>query len=274
MRFLFLDEAGVSADEPVAVVVAVIVHADQQAAPADLRAETIYSQAPLAFRKKHPVFHAKSIWGEREFRNEWSLEQRKKLLIDMMSCPRELNLSVAFGAAHRDLEIPDEIYGDAITKVQVRHGVALQQCLWAADRWMMKFCGPNEIATVIAEDVPESKGFLKYLVSHMRNDQAFIQLVESGVFDHVVPREINLSNERTLHRIRTPIHFCSKIEEPLLQIADSCAFGLRRYLAGYPHGDDFMTAIGADVKIDRWEQRSPKHAVMGTVFTRMLRPII
>jgi hypothetical protein len=56
-------------------------------------------------------------------------------------------------------------------------------------------------------------------------------------------------------RIRLPIHFVAKEEEPLIQIADACAFGIRRYLSGYSHGSDFMQAVGGGAglgkKIDK-----------------------
>lgn len=271
MRFLFVDEAGTSGGprEPVAVVCAVIVHADTQTASVQERIDEIKSKIPLPFRQKYPVFHAKKIWNSKDFRDEWSLEQRKSLLMEMMSCPHDLKLALAFGAVHQDLEIPDDCW-NPVTKVQVRHGLALQHCLWKADQWIKQFCAANEVATVIAEDVPDMKEQLNFLVSHMKKDAAFRQMVEAGEFDPDGSREELLAeNALRIERIRTPMYFASKIQEPFIQIADSCAFGIRRYLSGYSHGEDFMAAIGKNIMLDRWQQVDRRSAIMGSVFSFM-----
>jgi hypothetical protein len=142
---------------------------------------------------------------------------------------------------------------------QAQHGIAFQECISRADSFINKYAKPNEVATVISEDVPESKSLLRHLARF---------LVKTG---YAVPRE----DVRVLHvgepledaedfrvrkvsRIRMPIHFVEKQDEPLLQIADACAFAFRRFLAQQDHGTDFVRAVIGrpsrveDFPIDEW----------------------
>ena len=222
VRYIFIDEAGTSEREPISVVAGIIVHADEQCVPAEAKVAEVLEAIPTKFREAFPVFHAKKIWGSDLFRDEWTLEDRKKVLMDMMSIPKEIGMPISFGLVSREAVVPP----DAMirnTAAQAHHALALQNCLGEADRWMKHSAKSNEIATVIAEDVPESKRLLKFVARWSTKS----------------PGEYQIS------RIRMPIHFVTKGEEPLLQIADACAFGIRRYISKYSHGEDFLQAIGS-----------------------------
>jgi hypothetical protein len=52
-------------------------------------------------------------------------------------------------------------------------------------------------------------------------------------------------------RIRNTIHWVDKQDDPMVQIADACAYGLRRYFARQSFGEDFSTAIVGDIKVLR-----------------------
>jgi hypothetical protein len=46
-----------------------------------------------------------------------------------------------------------------------------------------------------------------------------------------------------ISRIKDGAHFVGKADAPLLQIADACAFGLRRFFAEQKFGDEFVQSI-------------------------------
>jgi hypothetical protein len=261
VRYVFIDEAGTSAKEPTSVVVGIIVHADKQCALADKAVNEVLELIPEHARAVCPIFHATKIWGDRKLRDNWELPERKKLLSAMMSLPRELNLTLAIGACRRTTELPiDLLQQRRISLAQAHHGIAFQECIARADSWINKYARYNEVATVIAEDVPESKSLLRHLAKYLLSvgysiPRRDVRLVQHGSKPLV---SIDEFRARKISRIRMPIHFVEKHDEPLLQIADACAFGLRRFLSELSHGQDFASAIfgsAQDMKkypIDEW----------------------
>jgi Protein of unknown function (DUF3800) len=246
MRYVFIDEAGTSERESISVVVGIIIHADKQSILAEAAVNEVLGLIPPHQRDKCPVFHATKIWGDKSLRDRWTREERKNLLCSMMSIPRNLNLVLAMGACNRTVHLPEEaVKGRGITLVQAHHGIAFQECIARADSYINKYARPNEVATVIAEDVPEGKRLLKHLAKWLVNPgysipRRAIRLV------HPVDYPLENKDEfrvRKVSRIRMPIHFVEKQEEPLLQIADACAFGFRRFLSQQSDGEDFAHAI-------------------------------
>src|ERR1700730_11551298 len=62
----------------------------------------------------------------------------------------------------------------------------------------------------------------------------------------------------------TSLHFESKQDGPLLQIADACAFGIRRFFAKQDFGTEFVRAIfGSDFpNVDDWDGPGTGQAFM------------
>lgn len=257
VRYVFVDEAGTSAKEPLSVVVGIIAHADKQCIPAEHAVNKVLDLIPHQKRDECPVFHATQLWGDPKLREDWPLSERKHLLCSMMAIPSELNLAIAMGVCRRTTELPVEMLARrGITLDQAHHGIAFQECIARADSWINKYARPNEVATVLSEDVPRTKTLLKHLARY---------LLEPG---YSIPKEdVRLANfgdgaplatvdefrNRKISRIRLPIHFVEKQEEPLLQIADACAFGMRRFLNGQSHGQDFANAIiGGPQKLENF----------------------
>lgn len=261
VRYVFIDEAGTAPKEPVRVVAGVIVHADKHCMRADEAVKGILQSIPAHIREKWPVFHAKQIWGDKRLRDHWPLEERKRVLCSMMSLPKELELSLALGACKRTLELPSELLmSRKISLTQAQHGIAFQECIARADSFINKYAKRNEVATVISEDVPESKSLLKHLARYLLRTgyeipKEDVRLVRA----HDRPLEdVDGFRIRKVSRIRMPIYFAEKQDESLLQIADACAFAFRRFLSEQDHGRDFVESIlgGArrlqDFPIDVW----------------------
>lgn len=256
LRYVFIDEAGTSTPEPVSVVVGVIVHADNQMIAAEKAVQDALELIPLHLRNRCEQFHAKAIWGDKSLRDSWSIEERKKLLQTMMAIPREINLAIAVGACRRDTQLPPEAL-KSISLTQAHHGIAFQECIAWTDLWIRKFAGANEIATVIAEDVPETKRLLKHMANWLRTTGYIAPAQDVRIHQPMGTFPLATKDEfrrKTVTRIRTPIYFANKSEEPLLQIADACAFGFRRFLARQSYGDDFIeTVVGSPQDISTFE---------------------
>lgn len=61
----------------------------------------------------------------------------------------------------------------------------------------------------------------------------------------------NQSSDNRVTIIRASMHFVQKAEEPIVQIADACAYGLRRYFSGEKFDPEFAQAIFGNVDLLR-----------------------
>jgi hypothetical protein len=255
VRYIFIDEAGISANEPISVVVGIIVDADKQCATAEEAVNQALNLIPQHKRASCPIFSAKKIWGDKSLRDNWSLNERMDLLNAVMSIPRNLCLALAIGACRRTTQLPANLLRErGISLVQAQHGIAFQECIARADSWITKYARYNEKATAIAEDVPESKQLLRHLAKYLLN-AGYSILREDVRLEHHCNPMLNVEEFRTrkISRIRLPIHFVEKQDEPLLQISDACAFGFRRFLSKLSRGEDFARAIlGNPQRVERY----------------------
>lgn len=159
------------------------------------------------------------------------------------------------------MELPPDLLASCkISLAQAQHGVAFQECIARADAFINKYAKHNEVATVISEDVPESKSLLRHLARFLLKigyeiPKDDIQLFHSAGGSLANVEEFRI---RKISRIRMPIHFVEKQDEPLLQIADACAFAFRRFFSEQDHGRDFVQSILGgqpkveDFPIDTW----------------------
>jgi hypothetical protein len=122
-----------------------------------------------------------------------------------------------------------------------------------ADSFINKYAKHNEVATVISEDVPESKNLLKHMARYLlrtgyeipKEDVRLTRPVATSLED------VERFRVRKISRIRMPIYFAEKKDESLLQIADSCAFAFRRFFSEQDHGCDFVQSIiGGSPKVE------------------------
>jgi hypothetical protein len=253
MRFIYVDEAGTSAKEPVTVVVGLIVHADKHWLAASQMVTELLLTVPKALRDDF-VSHATDVWNGRNYGDAWSAEDRRKFLLNMMALPRRLGIPIAIAMVRRDAEGVDP--GPMpLRKEQFQHVVAFGCCIEQADDYLRRFGEANEVATVIAEDVPEIKAWIRKAVSgaraqggwtlkpeHQRPTKAQIQAGE-------LPKERLLA----ITRVIDVVHFIGKREGPLLQATDACAFGFRRYFAEQEFGEECVRAmLGCDLVRDDW----------------------
>lgn len=248
VRYIFVDEAGTSAKEPCSIVAGIIAHADEHVMLADaLVAETL-GAVPSQFQHDF-VFHAKDVFGGAIYRDDWSMADRLKLLKSMMSIPRRLGMAIALGVVQRSAT------GLALQSMSLEnshHYFAFMGCISRADKYIRDHAGPREVATVVAEDCPQMQKHLKHIPKLLRTTP--IDIHPSWIRMTGEERELGFitqESETRISRTRQAIHFVDKRDDPLLQLADACAYGFRRFFACQPHGDDFAKAILGDRPIKK-----------------------
>src|SRR5205809_1008760 len=79
VRFVFMDEAGTSAHEPVTVVVGLIADADKHVVSAEAAVLEALGAVPAQFKDGF-VWHATQVFGDAKFQDDWSLTDRLRLL--------------------------------------------------------------------------------------------------------------------------------------------------------------------------------------------------
>jgi len=250
VRFIYVDEAGTSRKEPVTVVTGLIVHADSQWMPTANRILELHREmVPPRFLTDDFVFHAKSIWGDKKYRGDWDEEQRFRYLCEMMYLPWTLGLTLAFSTVPRGMDpgfIPP-----GFSREQTQHATAFGACMAAADKYIREECHPNELATIVAEDVEDFRSGLRQSMALIRANPRIIPasaITSVETYGGAPFRRLpDGGMDYRITRIVDDVHFSAKREATLLQIADACAFGLRRYHSVQYRGTEFIKAIYGDI---------------------------
>lgn len=226
MRFAFLDEGGISRHEPRVVVAGVFVHGDKQLVPLERALDAIV-------RKHIPekdwdgfVLHAKDVWGGGKYfsdRDRWPVEKRARILDDLVSIPSQLNIPVVFNwvdraniAARHNV---DGLMSQRDFDVSC-HAVAFAGCMLRIEEFMRRVW-KDEIAQVVAEDNPDARSTIRGVVDLFKHPSRMLRPL------------VGHSDVLPLERIRGSVQFANKSESRSLQLADACAFLIRRRL--YKH---------------------------------------
>ncbi|ESQ82405.1 hypothetical protein AEAC466_17430 [Asticcacaulis sp. AC466] len=249
MRLIFMDEAGTSQQEPVTVVVGIIANADLHVTPAEALVAEAIGAVPADLAEGF-VFHAKTVFGSRRYQDAWAMHDRLQLLKRMMSIPRRIGMAVAVSAAWRDaaVHVAEAAASTGMSNEQFQHYLAFLDCLSIADRNIRQYAEHNELAAVIAEDVPEMRKYLK-LTARIRRDHPSYFKPEHlrWTAEDEALGYLNQSGDMRITRIRPAVQFVGKADDPLVQVADAVAFGFRRYFARQKFGEDFVREIIGNV---------------------------
>ncbi len=242
-----MDEAGTSAREPVSVVVGIIADADHDLVVADKLVEEALCSVPHSLQDGFR-FHAKQVLGDRKYQEAgWSLTNRLELLYSMMSIPKRVGMAVCVGVHWRgavDWKPDGNLAKNGLSAAQSDHFMAFFNCVGVADRNIRRHAAPTEVASIVAEDIPEMRRNLNVALSTLQNN--VINFSRSELRETKKDKEAGYcvqDGEMTVKRVRNSIHFIPKATDPMIQVADACAFGFRRYFNTQKFGSDFVKAV-------------------------------
>lgn len=232
MRNIYTDEAGTSAKEAVSVVVALIVDPDTRWFPVVAALAALYQDIPSQYRSGF-AFHARRLFGQNKYPG-WSYEDRKAFMRRVMTLPSKFDIPIALGATRRGRVDSSKWPEKKMNAAQVDHLWAFTLCIGMCNQHLADAC-PDELGQVIAEEIPEMHRYLRKSVNLLRGRPLVLDL------------DPRVSDNPTTHTFRSDriideVHFLDRSNAPFLQIADACAFGLRRYITGYDT-DDFAKAV-------------------------------
>lgn len=244
MRFIYTDEAGTGANEPVTVVIGIIVNADTQWVPARDRIFEALETVPERLRENF-IFHATEVWSAK-YKADWSMEHRLAFLKRIMAIPRDAGLAIAYGLFYRDGLVSSDANLTTLkmNREQYQHAYAFGMCMASADDYINTYAGSNEVSAIVAEDIPEMRMNLKDATTRLRTGSVSIRnsLITQQVLGQPTVSKI-LTLQMQIRRVIDDIHFAPKESAVILWLADAVAYGLRRYYANLPLGMDFARAI-------------------------------
>jgi Protein of unknown function (DUF3800) len=230
VRNIYSDEAGVSAPEPVSVVIALIVHMDKQWRPvADEVARLARQHVPSEFLDGF-AFHTKVLLKEKKYPG-WDMSRRKILIEEMMGIPQKFHIPLSYSAVKRGTAAK-AFPRDDLKPFEIDHLYAFILSMSLADKYLRQYCG-DEMSQIIAEDHPTMKRTLKRHLNIVRTSPLVLQTtIQRPNQERGSPRV----ESNRVERLTDEVLFMAREGSPLLQVADACAWGMRRY---FSHNDEY-----------------------------------
>lgn len=226
MRFAYVDEAGISnrAQEPFAVVAGVIVHADLQWKMLEKYIRDMVDEHVPSEKRDGFVFHATELYsGGKTFdRQTWPKDRRWAILDELVSIPAKFDMPVVWGFVDR-AEFATRFKDASPTDLAIaEQTVAYSVCLAVIEDYMRRGAEVNEVATVIVENNHVARKLIRATHNFLRDPTNAQYLPAIHNSRHLFP----------VTRIVDTAFFAEKIDSSPLQIADACAFAIKRHLMG------------------------------------------
>lgn len=163
----------------------------------------------------------------------------------MMNVPRRIGMAITVAAHWRGSVDFSDSYGElGLSPAQADHFTAFKMCIAVCDRNIRKHARPREVATVVAEDIPEMRKYLR-IVPKLLNASP-LNIPQTQIRETLSDQEagyIKQDGDIRVTRMRNSVHFVEKSEDPLVQVADACAYGIRRFFAKEKFGVEFVRPI-------------------------------
>lgn len=228
VRFAHLDEAGTSRQEPFAVVAGVVSHADMQWRALNEYLSDMMDDLVPAGLRKGLVLHAKDLFhGTKKFhRDVWPRDRRMRIMMELAKIPVAFDIPVVTGIIQKgqhswpgtnkpaDVDASHYALAFGMAAVSVEH--------------FMRARAPDEVATLIAEDVPHMR-------RHAKGGYNVLKDKSRGWDEHI------LKDYCPLTRIVEQPMFAAKDESSILQVADLLAFTLCRRANGHKDVDPLVS---------------------------------
>jgi hypothetical protein len=257
VRFAYLDEAGISnpSQEPFAVVAGVIINADAQWREVEQRLKKIADKYAPQDKRNGFVFHAKDIFhGDRIFARNLcpDKEQRWAILDELCKLPHEFSLPVVAGFVDRRERRIDVSNADAAILDQTKAGII---ATLAVERYMRDVVSQDEVASIVYENNDQCRRLVRGMHNLLREPtQEMLNADEQGAeWANVIP----------LQKVVDTAHFADKTDCSILQLADVCAFAIKRKLMGTSDCDRFYAPIDPQLilKPTEWPSQAAKSSL-------------
>lgn len=232
-RFVYLDESGIAnpAQEPWVVVGGIIVEPDRHWMALEERLRDLADEYAPPEHREGFVFHAMELWsgGKILKRGTYPQERRWEALRKICALPKEFGVPVVKGQVHKETYrriVNEHLSGKQLTEeAQI---AAFTECLTVVEQFMRNEAGETEVAKIAVEYNSQNYRIFKEQHRTLKSPECLRDMNPSALA--VWP----------LKRIVDSVEPCEKQDTSLLQIADACAFILRKALERHPEAEQYL----------------------------------
>jgi hypothetical protein len=216
-----MDESGTSRQSPFLVVAGVIVHADTQLGPIEDSLRGLIENYVSPQLREGFIFHATDLFrGDNDLPPEIQDQAvRHEMLEKLMAIPARHQVQLCYGFIKKEKfrAFNATRAADGQRLRIAMHAAAIALCTVAAEDWL-RYRAKNEVAMLFAENNDEVRVAARKTQILMRSSEAC--------------QKLNMAAKRLLplQRIKDGINFVTKEESLALQLADCCAWSVRKYL--------------------------------------------
>lgn len=235
VRLAYLDESGTGdpQKEPHVVVAGVIVDADKQLARVQRHLRGMVERHVPKEHRHGFVFHAKELFnGGKVFKRGEDDAHRLEVLKEICSIPKQFSLPVV-GSYNTRALTQSQLSQESLKPKDILRiciGVAAFTSIVQVEAFMRDNGHEDELAWLCLENNELSKQLIKFALRLIRTED---RMPHFPLLEHFLP----------LERIMSEISFQEKADSSLLQIADACAYTIRKKLSRDPVADEYFDLI-------------------------------
>jgi hypothetical protein len=233
VRFVYVDESGISVNEPVVVVAGVIINADLQWRAVEKHVSQLIDEYVPEEHRKGFVFHAKDLFhgsGLIFDRRKYPLERSREALKDLLSIPRKFLLPVVYGYL---------IKRSRRLEVGRNQSMAYSLCAVAVEAYMRSNADFTEVAALVAENNTDTRRAVKVMHDILKGKYRQLESA-ADIFSLLLEYAPNVLPVR---RIVDTVYFAEKNDVFLLQIADACGLIIRYFKERKANVEEFFDAL-------------------------------
>lgn len=231
MRLIYIDESGTSANENIALVAGAVIEFDAQLGVIEGQLGSIIKDHVAPQKQFRFAFHATELFsgGKKTSafpKSSTTPQDRWPILHKLAALPSLNKIPIIVGYVNKSL-----CQNEGIDNQDTWHAIAYTRAVLAADVYMKTYAAAGEHALIVAENKPEVHRGLKNLHFAMQTDG-----LAQATFGH-------FAAHMPITRVRDTVHFAAKDESPALQIADVCAFIIRRHFEQRTSSEGFFNTF-------------------------------
>jgi len=241
VRFVYVDESGISIHESVTVVAGIIVNADLQWKAIERHLDALITKYVPPEHRHGFVFHAKDLFhgsGKVFDRKKYPIERSREALKEILMIPIRFYLPLVYGIARKGAAPKNSTRQKRRDEASTHQAKAFSLCVLEAESYMRERAGSKEIAALVAENNTDTRKMVDRIHQilrgsvHSKSAQNILSLLSRLVPDCL-----------PITKIVDHVYFAKKNDAVLLQIADACALIIRYFCEGRSDAHEFFDAL-------------------------------
>jgi hypothetical protein len=257
VRILYLDESGVGSldKDPALVVAGVLIHADTQwGAIANRLREILLDAVPFG-QPTPSCLHAKDMYhGTKEFhRDHWDKDLRFAMLDKVAVLPEEFGLPVVWSMMDRKAFARKFPALSPEEQTRTAYTVCSVACFMQAELYMRAIESEAEVASIMMEQNAELQRRIPEMFGYLQNPDDTHELLPG--WERVMP----------IRRLIDAPACQPKTASSILQLADFCAFALKRRVEERSHGTRFTAPMVKRLMLLREPKLSSKQTLWNPI---------